>query len=77
MANGRTGTKTSSFGTSSRDNHDSSIFYDSKLYSEAKIPKKIEYIENKIPKKDLNKIYCKSSESMDEIPDNSVHLMVT
>lgn len=42
-----------------------------------KIPSKIEYIENKIPKKNLNNIYCKSSELMDEIPNNSVHLMVT
>lgn len=42
-----------------------------------KIPNKIEYIENKIPKKNINKIYCKSSAKMDDIPDNSVSLMVT
>lgn len=62
---------------SKRENHDSSIFYDSKLYSEIKIPSKIDYLEKKIPEDALNKIYCKSSEKMDEIPDNSVHLMVT
>lgn len=70
-------TKTSSFGTSGRANHDSSEFYGSKLYSEIEIPKKVEFIENKIAQSNLDKIYCKSSEKMEEIPDNSVHLMVT
>ena len=37
----------------------------------------MEYIENEIPEKNLNTIYCKSSEIMDELPDNSIHLMVT
>lgn len=73
----RKSTKTSSFGTSSRENHDSSEFYNSKLYSEIEIPDKVKFIENSIPSKDLDKIYCKSSEKMNELPDNSVHLMVT
>jgi len=30
-----------------------------------------------IPEALLNSIFCKSSEQMDELPDNSVHLMVT
>ena len=30
-----------------------------------------------IPEQNINKIFCKSSEKMDELPDNSVHLMVT
>ncbi|MDI6687972.1 MAG: site-specific DNA-methyltransferase [Desulfobacterales bacterium] len=37
----------------------------------------MKHIENKIPEKNINKIFCKSSEKMDELPDNSVHLMVT
>lgn len=73
----RKGTKTSSFGSSGRANHDSSEFYGSKLYSEIEIPKKVKFIENEIAQSNLDKIYCKSSEKMDEIPDNSVHLMVT
>lgn len=73
----RRGTKTSSFGSSGRANHDSSEFYGSKLYSEIEIPKKVKFIENKIASSNLDKIYCKSSEKMEEIPDNSVHLMVT
>lgn len=71
------GTETSSFGTSGRINHDSSKFYSSKLYEGLNNGKKVKYIENEIPKKFLNKIFCKSSESMDELPDNSVHLMIT
>jgi len=73
----RNGTKTSSFGTSGRINHDSSQFYDSKLYAGKKLPEKIKFIENHIADENLDKIYCKSSEIMDEIPDYSVHLMVT
>ena len=70
-------TKTSSFGSVLRESHDSREFYSSKLFEDFEIPKKLEYNEVKIPKKDLNKLYTKSSESMDEIPDNSVHLMIT
>src|SRR3972149_2625779 len=71
------GTKTSSFGTPGRINHDSSEFYDSKLYAGKKPPEKVEFIENPVPPENLDKIYCKSSEVMDEIPDHSIHLMVT
>jgi DNA modification methylase len=34
-------------------------------------------VENPIPPESLDKIFCKSSEKMEEIPDNSIHLMVT
>jgi len=74
----KNGTKTSSFGTPGRINHDSSKFYNSRLYQGLTQEKKnVEYIENPIEEKYINKIFCKSSESMDELPDNSVHLMVT
>ncbi len=74
----KNGTKTSSFGTPGRINHDSSKFYNSKLYEGLNQEKKnVKYIENPIEEKNINKIFCKSSESMDELPDNSVHLMVT
>ena len=74
---GRRGTETSSFGVSGRISHDSSKFYDSKLYQNKAVSGKIEYIENEAPSENLDKIYYKSSEKMDELPDNSVHLMVT
>lgn len=70
-------TQTSSFGSVLRESHSSKKFYNSKLFEDFKIPKKIEYNESKIPDCDLNKLYCKSSENMDEIPDSSIHLMIT
>ncbi|MFX1588729.1 MAG: DNA-methyltransferase [Promethearchaeota archaeon] len=73
----RDGTATSSFGTPGRINHDSSKFYKSRLYEGIDTEKKVKYIENEIPKEFINKIFCKSSEKMDELPDNSVHLMIT
>lgn len=73
----RNGTETSSFGTPGRINHDSTKFYKSRLYDGLCNGKKVGYIENEIPKKNLNKIFCKSSEKMDELPDNSIHLMIT
>ncbi len=73
------GTATKSFGSTARINHDSSKFYNSALYKEIRLEKhkKTKYIENEIDTKYLNQILCKSSESMDELPNNSVHLMVT
>ena len=73
----RKGTKTSKFGVPGRINHDSSEFYASRLYEDFPTEKKVKYVENTIPKEYLNKIFCKSSERMEELPDNSVHLMVT
>jgi len=73
----RNGTKTSSFGSPGRINHDSSNFYNSKLYADKVPPEKVEYIENSIPSEKMDRIYCKSSERMDDIPDHSIHLMVT
>lgn len=70
-------TQTTSFGSIVRESHSSKKFYSSKLFSDFKVPKNVEFKENKIKKDDLNKLYCKSSENMDEIPDNSIHLMIT
>jgi site-specific DNA-methyltransferase (adenine-specific) len=73
----RTGTETSSFGTPGRISHDSTKFYKSRLYEGLNKGEKVKYIENEIPKENVNRIFCKSSESMDELPSNSVHLMIT
>jgi site-specific DNA-methyltransferase (adenine-specific) len=70
-------TKTTSFGSVVRKSHNSEKFYNSKLFSDFKISENIEFIEFEIDEDKLDKIYCKSSENMDEIPDNSVHLMIT
>ena len=70
-------TQTSSFGSVLRESHSSKKFYSSKLFEEFKVAENIEFKESAIPDSDVNKLYCKSSENMDEIPDNSVHLMIT
>src|SRR4030067_1460470 len=72
------GSKTSSFGTSSRINHDSSTYYGSRLYSELPTNNGGETLpDHEFPAEFENKIILGSSEAMQEIPDNSLHLMVT
>lgn len=73
------GSKTSKFGTTPRVNHDSSEYYNSKLYSElgdhGNGSHSVE--DNPFPVEFENKIILRTSEDMKEIPDNSLHLMVT
>jgi site-specific DNA-methyltransferase (adenine-specific) len=74
----KNGSSTSSFGSPSRANHDSSKFYSGRLYEN--LPKQkenVDFTENSLPTSSIDKIFCKSSEKMVELPDNSVHLMVT
>lgn len=75
--NKRNGTKTSAFGSPGRIGHDSSSFYASRLYEGLPKESKVKYTENSIPSDILDKIFCKTSEQMEELPDNSIHLMVT
>ena len=70
-------TQTTTFGSVVRESHSSKKFYSSKLFKGFEIPKNIVYRETKIDVKDLDRLYCKSSEKMDEIPDDSIHLMIT
>jgi DNA modification methylase len=70
-------TRTSAFGTPGRISHDSSPFYAGKLYAQVPTAETCDYVENLIPPECLNRIWEKSSEQMAEIPDHSVHLMVT
>ncbi len=71
------GTATSSFGTPGRIGHDSSRFYKSRLYEGINKGHTVKFAENSIPEKFRNQLFCKSSELMTELPDNSVHLMIT
>lgn len=73
----RRGTETSSFGTPGRISHDSAKFYASRLYEDIPGDQDVDQIENPIPTENLDRFYCKSSEKMDELPDASVHLMIT
>jgi len=71
------GTESSSFGTNGRINHDSSKFYNSKLYKELNNNKKVSKEINEFPKELLNTTILGSAEDMSMIPDNSLHLMIT
>ena len=70
-------TRTSSFGTGGRFSHDSSAFYSSRLYRNLKPEPVSEYIEHELPDEHRDRIFGSSSEEMGELPDHSVHLMVT
>lgn len=79
----KNGTQTSSFGTTSRVNHDSGKFYDTKLYNELeinqneRINKKLGVNENALPSHLINTVILGNSEKMADLPDNCIHLMVT
>jgi len=73
----RSGTKTSSFGVGKRENHDSSSFYDSKLYNDLDGKKSKIIEDNEFPSDLKNTLICGSAEHLKEIPNNSIHLMIT
>ena len=68
-------TSTSSFGSPGREGHDSSAFYNGRLYTDQPHAKPETYVENPIDEMDV--IINHTSEEMKELPDCSVHLMVT
>ncbi len=71
-------TTTSDFGTTARINHDSDTFYNSKLYKD--LNKKNGAKNNKdnpFPKPLQNEILLGDSNNMADIPDSSLHLMIT
>jgi site-specific DNA-methyltransferase (adenine-specific) len=73
----RRGTRTSTFGSSKRENHDSSSFYGRKLYRRHHISEDVKEKENPVSTKVLDKVICLDARNMGIIPDSSVHLMVT
>jgi DNA modification methylase len=70
-------TATSSFGTGGRVSHDSSRFYNSRMFEGLTTNLALPESENSIPAENLDTVFCKSSESMSELPDASVHGMIT
>ena len=68
-------TSTSTFGSPGREGHDSSAFYSTRLYAGQPQLGSEAYVEN--PPSDVDVILSHSSEAMGELPDCSVHLMVT
>ena len=77
---GKSGSKrttTSSFGSRGRISHDASHFYSSRLYRGLGPDGVSEYIERELPAEYRDRIFGSSSQEMSELPDHSVHLMVT
>jgi len=70
-------TKTTSFGSPGRAGHDASAFYSARLYEDQPQLEESAYVETPIPPETLDTIFNGSSEKMAELPDHSVHLMVT
>ncbi len=67
------GTSTRSFGSSSREGHNSSAYYSRKLVGDIEISEDSVVVRSSC----RNEVFCKSSELMDELPANSVALMIT
>jgi len=74
---GTGGTKTSKFGVSKRESHDSSPFYSRKIYDDTRVDEDLPETENPLPLGISDAVLCQDSREMDNIPDSSVHLMVT
>jgi DNA modification methylase len=72
----RKSTATKSFGTGNREAHDSSAFYKRQLFTPVPVRKVSERI-NQIPHQLLDTVFPRSSETMTELPENCVSLMVT
>jgi len=73
-------TRTSSFGSSGREAHDSTPFYSRKLYKNAILPRPSprDIIENPVPSEFLDKIILGDARDiLKKLPDNCVHLVVT
>ena len=69
--------KTSSFGTVTREGHDSRAFYGKRLYEDLRNGSKEsgEYREHTPEQVDV--IHCADARDMHHLPDNSVHMMIT
>jgi DNA modification methylase len=70
-------TRSSDFGSPGRQSHDSSPFYNSRLYQDRAAHSPDTYLEQPLPAQATDHIFQASSEDMGALPDHSIHLMVT
>jgi site-specific DNA-methyltransferase (adenine-specific) len=70
-------TKTSKFGVSKRESHDASEYYKRKMSGQKPLVGEVPLQNNYAPGTILDRIFVTSSRNMIEIPDNSVHMMIT
>lgn len=69
--------KTSSFGSSTRESHDSSRFYGRKLYRGLE-QNKLDLTDlNTVPTEVLNRVHHQDARDLSFLPANSIHLMIT
>jgi len=73
----KTGTQTAAFGSPGRVSHDARAFYGKRLYAGLPREERAPYRENLLPEAAVNTIFCRSAEDMGELPEASIHLMVT
>lgn len=66
-----------SFGVASRVGYNSDAFYARAIYSHHSKSSATNTPEHSVPPDIRNKIFCQDSRSMHQLPDNSIHLMVT
>lgn len=71
------GTKTRSFGASSREAHDSSEFYRRRLFRRHNWEQLGSVRLETIPEEYLDQVHLHDSRELSFLPDNSVHLMIT
>jgi modification methylase len=69
------GTETTRFGAGKRESHDATAFYGRRMVADAPDQTPGEPVDP--PAAILDRLFCRSSETMDEIPDDCVALMVT
>lgn len=70
-------TQTSSFGVVKRESHDSTQFYGRRLYRGHSVSVQERVAETNVPDSVLDTVSCQNSRSMQNIPANCIHLMVT
>ncbi len=74
----KSGSRTSAFGAGTRANHDASFFYASRMYRHLPgIDDARPYVENPLPDALVDAFIQGDSRQMKELPDESIHLMVT
>lgn len=73
----RKATRTSPFGSPGRSSHNADDFYHSPLYSNLSVDEPGDDYENLVSGDTLDRLFCASAEKMEDVPENSVHLMVT
>jgi len=66
-----------SFGVASREGHDSAAFYARKLYDRESAGTEAAFVENPVPEEIVDTVLCRDSRSLPEIPDHSIHLIIT